>query len=147
MVIKTTSEHRVVTAILRRGQRVLLCHRRPARRWYPDAWDLPGGHVEDGELPRQALMREMREELGIRITAPAEPIAHVQGPDLRMEVWLVDTWTGNPVNLAPDEHDDLGWFDLGQTSQLHLAHPRLLDLLTSVLDQPARTAGPGASNP
>ena len=134
MAMETTNEHQVVTAILRRGQRVLLCHRRPERRWYPDAWDLPGGHVEDGELPRQALMREMWEELGVRITAPTEPIAHVKGPDLRMDIWLVDTWTGNPVNLAPDEHDDLGWFDLEQSSHLHLAHPRLHDLLTTVLD-------------
>jgi 8-oxo-dGTP pyrophosphatase MutT (NUDIX family) len=64
-----------------------------------------------------------------------------------MDIWLIDTWTGNPVNLAPDEHDDLGWFDLRQAGELHLAHPRLLDLLTSVLGQPAPTAGPGAGRP
>lgn len=71
MVVKTTSEHRVVTAVLRRGQCVPLCHRSPERRWYPDAGDLPGGHVEDGEPPRQALMREIREELGNRISLHA----------------------------------------------------------------------------
>ena len=37
---------RIVTALLRDGNRVLLCHRSPRRRWYPDVWDLPGGHVE-----------------------------------------------------------------------------------------------------
>ncbi|WP_433427484.1 NUDIX hydrolase [Nonomuraea sp. CA-141351] len=37
---------RIVTAVLRDGDRVLLCHRSAGRRWYPDVWDLPGGHVE-----------------------------------------------------------------------------------------------------
>lgn len=30
---------------------------------YPDTWDLPGGHMEGGELPRECICREMREEL------------------------------------------------------------------------------------
>jgi len=98
---KTADEHRVVAAILCRGDRVLLCHRHPDRSWYPDAWDLPGGHVEEGELPRHALLREMHEELGIGITAPTAPIARVQGPDFRNDIWLIDTWTGEPVNLSP----------------------------------------------
>ncbi len=63
--------------------------------------NLPGGHVEEGELPRHALLREMHEELGIGITAPTAPIARVQGPDFRNDIWLIDTWTGEPVNLAP----------------------------------------------
>ena len=49
---------RVVAALLRDGNRVLLCHRSPQRRWYPDVWDLPGGHVERRELPGAALARE-----------------------------------------------------------------------------------------
>ncbi|GAA2693767.1 hypothetical protein GCM10010412_085480 [Nonomuraea recticatena] len=44
---------RIVTAVLRDGDRVLLCHRSAGRRWYPDVWDLPGGHVEEGEDPNQ----------------------------------------------------------------------------------------------
>lgn len=42
--------HHVVAGLLVRGTEVLLGHRSPGRRWYPDVWDLPGGHVEDGEL-------------------------------------------------------------------------------------------------
>ncbi|WP_084685963.1 NUDIX domain-containing protein [Nonomuraea coxensis] len=56
---------RFVTAVLRDGDRVLLCHRNAGRRWYPDVWDLPGGHVEEGEDPKESLVRELREELGI----------------------------------------------------------------------------------
>lgn len=34
---------------------LLLAHRHPARRWYPDCWDLVGGHVEHGESPTDAV--------------------------------------------------------------------------------------------
>jgi hypothetical protein len=56
-----------VAAVLRRGKRVLLCHRSPAREYFPDVWDLPGGHVEAGENAGMALARELDEELGIRV--------------------------------------------------------------------------------
>jgi 8-oxo-dGTP pyrophosphatase MutT (NUDIX family) len=58
---------RVATAILRSRDRVLLCHRRADRAWYPDVWDLPGGHVEPEGSPREALIRELKEELGIDV--------------------------------------------------------------------------------
>ena len=40
--------------------RVLLCHRRDM-----DAWNLPGGGVERGELPTEAVLREVKEETGL----------------------------------------------------------------------------------
>ena len=42
--------------------RILLSHRRDL-----DLWNLPGGHVEDGELPTEAAIRETREETGLKI--------------------------------------------------------------------------------
>ncbi|WP_440071557.1 NUDIX domain-containing protein [Streptosporangium sp. OZ121] len=54
---------RIVTAVLRDGDRVLLCRRSAGRRWYPDVRDLPGGHVEEGEGPKGSRVRELREEL------------------------------------------------------------------------------------
>jgi len=34
---------------------------------YPDMWDVPGGHVEDGETSEQCIVREMHEEMGIEL--------------------------------------------------------------------------------
>lgn len=60
---------RLVAAVLVHEGRVLLRHRSPDRARFPDAWDLPGGLLESGESAAEALVRELREELGIEIEA------------------------------------------------------------------------------
>jgi mutator protein MutT len=54
----------VVAALIRRGGEVLIC-RRPDRGHLAGKWEFPGGKVEAGETPPQALAREIREELGV----------------------------------------------------------------------------------
>jgi 8-oxo-dGTP diphosphatase len=53
-------------AIIERGARILLARRAAAP--YAGTWDLPGGFLESGELPERGLLRELREELGVRAT-------------------------------------------------------------------------------
>jgi 8-oxo-dGTP pyrophosphatase MutT (NUDIX family) len=133
----------VVAAILRDGERVLLCHRLPSRRWFPDVWDLPGGHVEPGEQATAALVRELREELAVVIAEPGPvPAAVIELTGCRMQVWVIDAWDGVVTNVAPDEHDDLAWVDAAGLAHLDgaggLAHPDYRSLLLGVL------TGPGA---
>jgi mutator protein MutT len=124
----------IVTAVLRDGDRVLLCHRSAGRRWYSDVWDLPGGHVEEGEDPRESLVRELREELGITASAPSGPPMHeIRTVTLEMQIWLVDRWIGTPVNAAPQEHDAVAWFETSDLGGLRLAHKSYLSMLTAVL--------------
>lgn len=100
-----------------RGGRVLLVHRRPDKRAYPNVWDLPGGVLEPGESELDGLTRELHEEVGIRMdTGSVSHLSRVAaGPaeePALLSAWLVRDWDGTPSNLAPEEHDDLGWFDL-----------------------------------
>ena len=104
----------VVGAVIKDGG-VLLVHRSPSRRFYPDVWDLFGGHVEEGECLEEALSREALEELGIEVLAlrwlgqvydPVEPAV--------VHVYAVSSWEGEPVNAAPVEHTEVRWFDAGQ---------------------------------
>ncbi len=125
--------HEVVAALLVRDGRVLLCHRSAGRRWYPDVWDFPGGHVEGGESPVKALARELKEELGILIQQPGPELVRVLEPGLLLRIWLVERWAGDPVNAAPAEHDDLRWFDASQVADLPLAHPGYLSLIRDTL--------------
>jgi 8-oxo-dGTP diphosphatase len=136
----TSAHHRVVAGALRKDGRVLLCHRSPSRTWYPNVWDLPGGHVEGSENEWDALVRELAEELGVHVRRSAEfPFARLVaegvggGPGIDLTVWAVDAWDGTVANHSPDEHDRLGWFSRSELRRLHLAHPSYLAVLSNLL--------------
>jgi 8-oxo-dGTP diphosphatase len=97
-------------------------------------WDLAGGHVEASETPASALVRELREELGILIEEPAEPeLMRVRTGDFDLRIWVVTAWAGDLVNAAPAEHDDLAWFSASQLAGLRLAHDSYASRITKVL--------------
>lgn len=54
----------VVAAVIERDGRVLICQRAPGS-WHALEWEFPGGKVDGGEAPRDAIRRELVEELGI----------------------------------------------------------------------------------
>ena len=100
--------------MVRRG-RVLLVRRSPQARHYPDVWDLFGGHVEAGESLEEALRREAHEELGVEI-GYSRPLGAVHDPvePADITVFVVLAWDGEPVNAAPEEHSEIGWFSLSE---------------------------------
>lgn len=122
--------HRGVGALLADGNRVLLVHRGPTRAWAPSSWDVPGGHVEAGELEPDALIRELREELAIAVDpAHASITARLRGPNFEMTYFLVRSWRGEPRSAATEEHDALAWVTEGQHDGLVLADPAALDII------------------
>ncbi|MEM7226984.1 MAG: NUDIX domain-containing protein [Pseudomonadota bacterium] len=111
---------------------ILLGLRSAALDYYPSTWDIFGGHLEAGDTPEQALVREFQEELGIVpidftcIAVKEEPNPAAYGPG-RHHVYVIRTWTGIPRNLS-DEHQEIAWFELGDLDNLALAsdaYPRL----------------------
>lgn len=120
-------------ATLVRNGLVLMVHRHPMREAYPDRWCLPGGHVEPGELSHEAVSRECFEEVGVQVHDPLPIPMVVADTNLDMTAFLVMRWTGEPVNAAPEEHDDLRWFSPSELGQLKLAHPETLpDILGAI---------------
>ncbi|MEU4338935.1 NUDIX domain-containing protein [Micromonospora lupini] len=129
--------HVVVAGALVDNDAVLLAHRRPTKRAYPDVWDLPGGLVEAGESELQALAREMHEELGVHIVAESASrlgVLHTDsgGVALHVGVWQVGEWVGSPTNRAPDEHDDIAWVAVSELGGLHLPHGVLAAMVRSL---------------
>jgi len=134
--------HVVVTGALVENGAVLLVHRSSTRRAYPDLWDLPGGHVEAGESELQALVREMREELGVHIVAESSSRLgdlHAGSGEgaVHVSVWQIGDWVGSPTNRAPDEHDDIAWVGISELGDLSLVHDGLVALVRS-LPQPGQ---------
>jgi 8-oxo-dGTP diphosphatase len=88
----------------------LLSGRRTEPAELAGGWELPGGKVEPGERPQEALLREIREELGVEIELGAQvegPLAGrwPLGDRYVMQVWLARVTVGAPRPLQ--DHDKL----------------------------------------
>jgi 8-oxo-dGTP diphosphatase len=139
--------------IVHRG-RVLLGRRAVTRSFYPNVWDIFGGHLEPGEEPEQALVRELEEELGIVPASwsalathrvPVNDQSGVTQVSLTLFLYRVTAWSGTPCNRQPHEHSAIGWFTLTQVAELELAAPAYLPILAACLADVPKGAQPGAS--
>ncbi|GAA4760186.1 hypothetical protein GCM10023199_45670 [Actinomycetospora chibensis] len=128
------ARHMVIAAALVGHRGVLLCHRRPDRRWYPDVWDLPGGHVDPDETAREAVGRECREELGVRLLEATEVPVSTGDPLVELTLFTVRSWVGMPTNTAHEEHDRIAWFTRADLDTARLADDRYRPLLARAME-------------
>jgi len=100
----------VAAALVDGAGRVLLQQRSPGRT-LAGTWEFPGGKVEEGELPEFALIRELKEELGIETDqaclAPAAFASHpIDGRPMLLLLYACRKWRGTP---APLDASGLKW--------------------------------------
>lgn len=132
----------VAGAILRDG-RVLAARRAPHKR-QAGLWELPGGKVEAGEPEADALIRELREELGVRVAVGerlAESVHRYPHAQVRLVAWSCELLAGEPG--GPD-HDRLEWVDAERGAELSWAPadvPLLPAVWAALTEEPE--AGPG----
>ncbi len=142
MAENSSEFNNVVCGLLVRSERILLVHRNESRAWAPGCWDAPGGHIEQGESDLAALAREMLEELGVVVVSEdARLVGRLTGDNYDARVFVVDSWSGEPENRAPEEHDDLSWFDEGQIFGLVLADPDILGFVGEAFRHAADKGG------
>lgn len=100
----------VAVALIDVDRRVLIS-RRPAGKTLAGLWEFPGGKVEPGERPEAALIRELREELGIVVEEPClAPLTFASHAyedfHLLMPLYVCRKWSGF---VAPLEGQTLKW--------------------------------------
>lgn len=99
-------------AVFDASGRVLITQR-PEHKQLAGLWEFPGGKVEPGEAPEQALVRELKEELDLTVEPDAlDPFAFASHayPDfhLLMPLYVVTRWSGEP-KLDPNAAQALQW--------------------------------------
>ncbi|HEU0135168.1 MAG TPA: NUDIX domain-containing protein [Allosphingosinicella sp.] len=97
----------VVAAALVDGERRVLLQRRAEGRAMAGLWEFPGGKVEAGERPEEALARELEEELGIAVavealTPAAFASADNDGRPMLLLLYSCRQWLGEPRALDAD---------------------------------------------
>lgn len=100
----------VAVALVDIDNRVLIA-KRPEGKSMAGLWEFPGGKVHEGEVPEAALVRELKEELGIDITesclAPLSFASHVYDDfHLLMPLYACRIWKGT---VTPLEGQELKW--------------------------------------
>ncbi|MGW6128838.1 (deoxy)nucleoside triphosphate pyrophosphohydrolase [Cellulomonas sp. NPDC055163] len=97
--------------------RELLAARRSAPASLAGRWEFPGGKVDPGETPEEALHRELREELGVRVGLGHELVGPDGGAWRLTDAYVMRLWMAEVVDGVPEplvEHDALQWLPLGQ---------------------------------
>jgi len=105
-----------VNVILIKNNSVLLVHRSNTG-WMDGFWALPGGNLDHGETPFNAIIRETDEELGILLREDKLEFVHIlhhqQDTSYKIGFYFAcSKWYGEPVNNEPDKHSHVSWHAL-----------------------------------
>jgi 8-oxo-dGTP diphosphatase len=117
--------HVVAGALFDPAGRVLIAQR-PDGKHMAGGWEFPGGKVEPGETPRNALLRELHEELGIMVHEATPLIAYEhQYPHRRvlLDLWAVVRYSGEPQPLDAPALQWVAIDDLERTGLLEADWP------------------------
>jgi mutator protein MutT len=120
----STAPIRVVAGILRDGDGRVLVACRPSGKAFAGRWEFPGGKVERDETAVDALVRELKEELGITVeSSDCRPLLRVEyryagSPRaVAIDAWIVDQWSGRPSSL---DGQGLAWHPAGELWSIDL---------------------------
>jgi len=109
----------VAAAVFQRNEdREFMLAQRPQGKVYAGYWEFPGGKVEAGETVREALVRELQEEMGITIEACSPWLTReftYPHATVRIHFWRVERWQGE---IAPLEHSAVAWLKAGEAASV-----------------------------
>jgi 8-oxo-dGTP diphosphatase len=124
----------VAAALYDAAGRVLIAQR-PGGKHLAGRWEFPGGKVAPGESEAQALARELREELGIEVTAssPFMRLTHdYSDRSVELSMWIVERYAGVPRGLDAQQLKWVAPAALGAEDLLEADRPFVEALMARV---------------
>lgn len=100
----------------------LVTFRSPENDFLPNLWDLPGGTIEFGEVPEEALGREIFEETSLKVEIGKPIFVHtIVQKNVRHQFWIIYEcrYLGGEVKLNPGEHSKFQWVDWEEVKNLN----------------------------
>ena len=138
--------HLVVTGYVVRGRETLLLRHNKLGMWLP-----PGGHIDGSELPHEALLREIREETGLRARIAGWPGVQSRTPGVRFlpapHHFQIENIPDHPKHLDliyfcsasrgrvvinPKEHSEFRWHGLRELQKSHVRREVRLTALRAI---------------
>lgn len=124
----------VVAGALVRSNEVLIAQR-PAGKPLAGFWEFPGGKLDAGEIAFEALVRELREELGVHVREGRKLTQYTHSyaeRDVHLELWLVTDFRGEPQSL---DDQALRWVNIEQLQAVDLleADAPMIEVLREIL--------------
>lgn len=130
----------IVHTLIKINDKYLVTKRAKEETTYPEYWDIPGGLVDYGELPRDAVIRETKEEVNLNII-PTKVIHEDSNLDIKKDmifirlVYLCELNDSiNNIKLDLNEHSEYKLIDKLSGLDKELISPFLIDLFEKDLN-------------
>jgi len=110
-----------VTAAIIKDENRLLISKRHSKDTLGGKWEFPGGKIEPGETPKECLVREIKEELGVEVKIGPfydENVYSSQDHDIHLLFYWAEVITGKVI---PVVHDDLKWTTIEELANFDFA--------------------------
>lgn len=114
--------YHVVAGIVSNNRNEILCMRKGHTRYAYTShrWEFPGGKIEAGETPEQALRRELKEELNLDVVVDCHVLTvEHHYPDFSLTMAAYRCTTAHPERVILREHEAMAWLSIDQLSTLN----------------------------
>lgn len=116
---------RVVAGVFTSGDQLLACRRAPGKN-AAGQWEFPGGKIEPGESPEEALVRELLEELNVAvIVGPLIDRSTTRVGALEIDLACYEVTALAEAPSTSSDHDELRWISVPELPELAWATPDL----------------------